>query len=72
MLQQGSTWRAVGTIAEGTVYQPIGTVLTAEASNVHEAYIVVADGKWVGFWLPVESAFVAATPPVAIDLIPEK
>ena len=71
-LPSGSTWQAVGAIAEGDVYRPVGTILTAEAMNVHEAYIVVRDRTWVGFWLPAESGFVDIAKPAAIDLTLEK
>jgi len=71
-LAAGSTWQAVGTIAEGGVYRPVGTILTAEAMNVHEAYIVVRDRTWVGFWLPAENGFVEIAKPTAIDLTQEK
>ena len=47
-----------GTIAEGTVYKPRGTVMTVEVINISEAYIVVRNRSWVGFWLPVEKEFV--------------
>ena len=71
-LAAGSIWRSVGTVAEGDVYRPVGTILTAEAMNVHEAYIVVRDGTWVGFWLPAENGFVEIATPTAIDLTLEK
>jgi hypothetical protein len=71
-LASGSTWQAVGTIAEGDVYRPVGTILTAEAMNVHEAYIVVRDRTWVGFWLPAENGFVEIAKPTAIGLSLEK
>lgn len=71
-LAQGSIWRLVGTIPEGSVYQPVGTILTAQAMNIHEAYIVVADGRWVGFWLVAENAYASVAAPVAIELSPEK
>jgi len=58
----------IGTIGEGTVYKPRGTVLTVESVNVSEAYIVVRDGVLAGFWLPVERAFVPAEKAVAIPL----
>jgi hypothetical protein len=67
-LNQGSLWAEFGTVAEGTVYRPRGAVLTAEATNVHEAYIVVRDGSWVGFWLPVEKAFAPISTPVPISM----
>jgi len=58
----------MGTVAEGTVYEPRDTVMTVEATNVSEAYIVVRDGLWVGFWLPVEKGFVAVEHAVPIQL----
>ena len=67
-LAAGSHWFEIGRIAEGTVYKPLYTVLTAEARNVSEAYLVVRDRHWVGFWLPVEKAFVPTENAVPIDL----
>lgn len=57
VLKQGTTWKHVGTITEGEVYRTDDQVLTVEASNIYEAYIVVLDGRLVGFYLPVEKAF---------------
>jgi hypothetical protein len=71
-LRQGSTWTALGTIDQGTVYKPRDTVLTVEHFDVYEAYIVVRDENWVGFWLPVEKAFVPMSKPVPIDLQPKE
>jgi hypothetical protein len=56
-LRARSRWEEFGTIAEGVVYKPRGTVMTVEGINISEAYIVVRDGLWVGFWLPVEKGF---------------
>jgi hypothetical protein len=67
-LRQGSTWTALGTIDQGTVYKPLDTVLTVEHFDVYEAYIVVRDKNWVGFWLPVEKAFVPMSKLIPIDL----
>lgn len=57
-VRAGSRWLEFGTIAEGTVYKPLGTVMTVEGINISEAYIVVRNRSWVGFWLPVEKEFV--------------
>lgn len=57
-VRAGSRWVEFGSIAEGTVYKPLGTVMTVEGINISEAYIVVRDRSWVGFWLPVEKGFV--------------
>jgi hypothetical protein len=67
-LAAGSHWVEIGRIAEGTVYKPRDIVLTAEARNVSEAYLVVRDRRWVGFWLPVEKAFVPTENAVPIEL----
>jgi hypothetical protein len=67
-LKQGSSWTEFGTTAEGVIYRPHDTVLTVENINVREAYIVVHDGIWVGFWLPVEKAFVPVAKPTGVQL----
>jgi hypothetical protein len=56
-LNQGTTWECVGRIAQGTVYRTKDQVLTVEASNISEAYIVVSSRTLVGFYLPIEHAF---------------
>jgi hypothetical protein len=71
-LAAGSHWTQIGSIAEGTVYKPHGTVLTVESVNVSEADIVVHDGAWVGFWLPVERAFVPTEKAASLELRPEE
>lgn len=67
-LQAGSLWSEVGRTAEGTVYRPRGSVLTAEGVHVREAYLVVREGTWVGLWLPYEKAFSPLTTAVPITL----
>jgi hypothetical protein len=59
-LRKGTRWTYVGTIASGDVYKTTDQVLTVEASNIHEAYIVVEDRKLVGFYLPVERTYTRA------------
>lgn len=56
-LKQGTKWNHVGTISYGDVFRSKDQILTVEASNIHEAYIVVESGKVVGFYLPVESTY---------------
>ena len=56
-LKQGTRWSCVGRIAQGDVYRTKDQILTIEASNVFEAYIVLSSEKLVGFYLPVEHAF---------------
>jgi len=57
VLKKGTRWLFVGRIAQGDVYRTNDQVLTLEASNIHEAYIVVSSGTLVGFYLPVEKSF---------------
>ena len=57
VLKKGTKWDLVGTISHGDVYKTKDQVLTVEASNTHEAYIVVSSGKLVGSYLPVERSF---------------
>jgi hypothetical protein len=57
LIGRGTTWTRVGRSAEGDVYKPVGRVFTVEGAHVHEAYLVVADDRVVGFYLPVERAF---------------
>lgn len=56
-LATGSTWQRVGTLPQGAVYRPVGTIFTIEGRQVHEAYLVIADQRLVGFYLPGEQAF---------------
>jgi outer membrane lipopolysaccharide assembly protein LptE/RlpB len=57
VLKQGTMWHYVGRISSGDVYKTKDQVLTIEASNIYEAYIVVSSGRLVGFYLPVERTF---------------
>ncbi|WP_374581490.1 hypothetical protein [Pseudoduganella sp.] len=56
-LMQGSQWTRVGQVPQGDVLRPYKHVLTVEGSHIHEAWLVVKDGKLVGFYLPAEGAF---------------
>jgi len=56
-LKQGTKWNYVGTVSYGDVFRSKDQILTVEASNIHEAYIVVSSGKLVGFYLPVERSY---------------
>lgn len=59
-------WRAVGTLPQGTVYRPIGTVFAIEGRQIHEAYLVVRGTALQGFFLPGEGNYSAL--PSAIQL----
>ena len=56
-LRRGTTWVYVGTIKEGDVFKTSDQILTIEASNIYEAYIVVSSENLIGFYLPVEKAY---------------
>jgi len=56
-LKRGTIWTPVGTIPYGDVYKTSDQILTIEASNIYEAYIVISASEMVGFYLPVENAY---------------
>lgn len=56
-MRAGSRWVSVGRIPEGEVFRPENSVFQVEGRHIHEAYAVIADGKVVGFYLPVEKSF---------------
>jgi hypothetical protein len=65
-LRRGSAWFRVGRIEQGDVYRTMDQIVTVEASNVHEAQLVLSGNLAVGFYLPVERTFTAADPPQQI------
>ncbi len=65
-LRQRTRWELVGRIAEGEVFRSRDQTLTVECSNVFEAYLVLSGKRLVGFYLPVESGFVAISPPIQL------
>lgn len=65
---QRSQWRAVGSLAQGIVYQPLNTVFAIEGRNVHEAWLVVRTGDLQGFWLPGEDQYSALAQPIPMTL----
>jgi hypothetical protein len=67
-LREGSTWSYVGTVGAGEVYRSRDQVLTLEASNIHEAWLVVSGGRLVGYYLPVEKAYAPAVEVVTLPL----
>lgn len=56
-LRVGTKWNYVFTIMQGDVFKTKDQILTVEASNIFEAYIVVSSNQLVGFYLPVEKTF---------------
>jgi hypothetical protein len=69
-LKRGTRWRYIGRIAQGAVYTTADQVLTVEASNIHEAYIVLRSRELVGFYLPVEKTFAPSPNVVALSMKP--
>jgi hypothetical protein len=69
-IPQQSRWKAMGTLPQGIVYQPLNTVFAIEGRQVHEAYLVVLQGRLQGFYLPAESHY--SPLPEPISLPPEK
>lgn len=69
VLPAGSRWRAVGALAQGTVYRPLNNVVLLEGQRVDEAWPVVSGGRLQGFFLPAEARFarVRHAVPLALD-----
>jgi hypothetical protein len=61
-LPQGSTWELRGGLPEGAVYRRADGIFTVEGAHVHEAYLVIAANRLVGFYLPVEKAYSPLSP----------
>ncbi len=66
LLKAHSTWSQVGAIDQGKVYATKDQVVKVEASNIHEARIVVANQSLVGFYLPVEKTFCPLSKPIPL------
>jgi len=68
-LKAGSTWVHVGQVPEGPVYAIKNEVFMVRGRNAHEAQCVISDGgKLIGFFLPVERAFVPVDPQVQLPI----
>ena len=66
-LKAGTRWHQVGITEFGDVFATRDQVVTVEASNIHEAQLVVSNRVITGFYLPVEKTFAPVTQPVAIE-----
>lgn len=62
----GAQFESVGRIPQGEVLRPKNTVFAVEGKHMHEAYIVVSQGRLVGFYLPVEKSFSPLSRPVVL------
>jgi len=61
-IDANTEWKLIGTVSnhtftDGKVYKPVKNIFTIEGTQRYEAYIVVADGKIIGFYLPASSMF---------------
>ena len=63
-----SRWKAVGLLAQGTVYQPLNTVFAIEGRHMHEAWLVLRGGTLQGFWLPAEGNYSGLEQPIPFPL----
>lgn len=63
---------AIGRISQGLVLRPTQTVLTVEGAHMHEAYVVLHEGRLVGFYLPVERAYAPLPQAVSFPLVERK
>ena len=69
-LARASRWTQAGTLPQGQAYKSVGSVFTVEGAHVHEAWLVVSGDELVGFYLPVEKAFVALSERARIEFKP--
>jgi hypothetical protein len=67
-IKLGTEFVDAGGIAQGSILKPTNAVFTVEGANMHEAYLVVKDGRLVGFYLPVEKSFSPLTESVTLPL----
>ncbi|MDH5512824.1 MAG: hypothetical protein OEY27_06390 [Gammaproteobacteria bacterium] len=68
-LKTGSRWKLIGQTPQGAVYEVQDDVFMLEGKHMHQAHLVVTAGnRLVGFFLPVERAFVALSPAQSLKL----
>ena len=67
-INAGSRWALAGTVAQGTVYRPVGDVFTVEGAHIHEAWLVLDRDQLVGFYLPAERGFSPLRTPLSLHL----
>jgi len=67
-IKLGTEFVDAGGISQGTILKPRNAVFTLEGAHMHEAYLVVNDGRLVGFYLPVEKSFSPLTVSVTLPL----
>ncbi len=67
ILKANTTWKQVGTTEFGKVFSTQDQVVKVEASNIHEAQIVVTNDALAGFYLPVERTFAPLSKPIPLQ-----
>ncbi len=68
VLRAGTTWRQIGTIEQGNVFDTSDQVVIVNSFNVQEAAIVTNNDRVVGYYLKVSGAFVAVDPtPIKLE-----
>lgn len=68
-LKVDSKWKFVGRIPQGSVFEIQDDVFMLEGKHMHEAQLVISSADHlVGFFLPVEEAFVPLSPSVQLSL----
>ena len=68
-LKADSKWKFVGHIPQGSVLEIQDDVFMLEAKHMHQAHLVLSSGdRLVGFFLPVEQAFVPITHSIQLSL----
>jgi hypothetical protein len=67
-LADGSRWRLVGKVPQGNVYKPLDAPFSIEGRQVHEAYLVIAAGSLVGFYLPAEGGYSPLSGAIPINI----
>jgi hypothetical protein len=68
LIPRGSAWSLVGSLPQGDVYKPRDIVFMLDGANIHEAYLVLSDGKLAGYYLPAEHSYVSNSTPVNVPL----
>lgn len=67
-LRRDTRWRCIGTVEAGQVYQTTDQIVTVEASNIHEARVVLRGHELVGFYLPVERRLAPVEPALPLSI----
>jgi len=67
VLHADTVWKPVGTTEFGKVFATKDQIVKVEASNIHEAEIVVSERSLVGFYLPEEKTFAPLLHPILLE-----